>query len=90
MLVGSAGKNVELENRLLRDLCNAPSRTVGREYHLFSQAMEHGYDFITFQSHQWKARAVAARALGMTTEFHHTHIVLGTCWNVTLYPVREA
>ena len=72
VLVGSAGKNVELENRLLRDLYSAPSRTVGREYHVLSQAMEHGYDFVVFQSHRWKQRAVAARALGMTTEFHHT------------------
>ncbi len=72
VLVGSAGKNVELENRLLRDLYSAPSRTIGREYHVLTQVMEHGYDFVVFQSHKWKQRAVAARALGMMVEFHHT------------------
>jgi len=69
-LIGSAGKNVELENRLLRDLYSAPSRKMGREYHVLAQAMEHGCEFVLFKSHVWKQRAVAARILGMTPEFH--------------------
>ena len=67
-----AGNNVELENRLLRDLYSTPTQTVGRDYHVMTQAMEHGCEFVLFRSHQWKQRAVAARALGMTADLHRT------------------
>jgi len=69
-LIGSSGRNVESENRLLRDLHSAPSQTVGREYHVQTQAMEHGRELFLFKFHEWKQRAVAAWALGMTPEFH--------------------
>jgi hypothetical protein len=71
-LTGSAGKNEELENRLLWDLYSMPTRKVGREYHVLTQCMERGREFVLFKSHRWKQRSVAARALGVTAEYEHT------------------
>jgi hypothetical protein len=70
-LIACAGKNVALENRLLRDMYSAPSRKVARDYHALTQAMENGAAHVMFHSHKWKQRAVAARALGVTREFQH-------------------